>query len=363
MNKKFLAAAIVGAIASPAAALAQSSVSISGFFKMAVENVKLSQTTKSPSSEGRVADDASRIIFQVTEDLGGGLQAAGQLDWRVTLDSGAGAPSGNNWVGLRSKSWGMLALGRFDLHYHNSPSEIAAKGGSYKAQNLALLAFAGGGGTAIAGVTRTANTVRYDSPNLGGIALTAAYSTNFAAAEADIGSVARRGRAWNLVPSYTAEHWQIGWSNWNSKPDAFLAADQKGDRLWGYYVWGGLKLGVAWDRVKFITGATGTVTSNRTAWSVPLRYAAGSHNFYGEYSKARDDKATAAADSARMLAIAYAYDLSKRTSVGVTYARISNDPGANYNLYNSAAGQGSPSAAVAAGEDPRIWAIVLRHGF
>ena len=363
MSKKLLATAIAGAIASPQVALAQSSVSISGFFKVAVESVKLSQTAKSPSSEGRVADDDSRIIFRVTEDLGGGLQAVGQLDWRIRLDSGADAASGNNWVGLRSKSWGMLSLGRFDLHYHNSPSEIAAKGGSYKAQSLALLAFAGGGGTAIAGITRTANTVRYDSPNLGGIAVTAAYSTNSAAVEADIGSAARKGHAWNLAPSYTAEHWQIGWSNWNSKPDAFLTADQKADRLWGYTLWGGLKVGLTWDRAKFITGATGVVTSNRTAWSVPLRYTAGSHNFYAEYSKARDDKATVAADGARMFAIAYAYDFSKRTSVGVTYARISNDAGATYNLYNSAAGQGSPSAAVAAGEDPRIWAIVLRHGF
>jgi len=363
MGKIPIAAAVTVACAFPVAALAQSGVSMSGFFKMAVENVKLDQTTKSPSSEGRVADEASRIIFQVIEDLGGGLQAVGQLDRRVTLDSGADAANGNNWVGLRSKSWGTLALGRFDLHYHNSPSEIAAKGGSYKAQNIALLAFAGGGGTAIAGNTRTANVVRYDSPNWNGLAVTAAYSTNPAAAEADIGSSVRRGRAWNFVPSYTAVSWQIGWSNWNSKPDAFLTADQKGDRLWGYHVWDGLKLGLAWDRAKFITGATGAVTSNRTAWSVPLRYTAGRHNFYAEYSKARDDKATAAADGARMFALAYAYDLSKRTSVGVTYASVSNDAGAIYNLYNSAAGQGSASAAVAAGEDPRIWSVALRHAF
>jgi len=94
-----------------------------------------------------------------------------------------------------------------------------------------------------------------------------------------------------------------------------------------------------------------------------LRYTAGRHNFYAEYSKARDDKATVAPDGARMFAIAYAYDLSKRTSAGITYARIANDAGAFYNLYNSAAGQGSASAAVAAGEDPRIWSFALRHAF
>jgi len=363
MSTPRLAAVIAGLFAFPAGALAQSSVTISGYIKLAVENVKLGQSAKSPSSEARIADESSRIFFQVVEDLGSGLQAIAQIDWRVTVDAGADATSGNNWVGLRSKSWGTLALGRFDLHYQYSPSEISSRGGSYKAQNIAILAFAGGGGTAIAQNSRTANAIRYESPNWGGLAVVAAYSMNPAAPEADIGSPARRGNAWNVAPSYTASHWQIGWSNWHSKPDAFATADQKGDRVWGYYVWGGLKLGLAWDHAKLIAGATGVVTSDRTAWSPTLRYSKGRHIFYVEYTKARDDKATALADGARMVAVAYSYDLSKRTSVGLTYARVTNDVGAFYNLYNSAAGQGSPSAAVGPGEDPRIWSFALRHAF
>ena len=364
MNKRFLAAAVAGAFAIPVPALAQSSVTISGYIKAAVESLKISQTVKSPSSEARVVDESSRIVFNVTEDLGGGLAAIVQVDWRLTTDVGADAASGNDFIGLRSKTWGRLTLGRHDLHYLYTPSEIIAKAGSYKAQTLSLLAFAGGGGTPIAGgVTRTTNVVRYDSPNWGGLALTVAYSTNPTAPEADIGSGVRRGRAWNLAPIYTARDWQLGWSNWNSKPDAFAGADQRGDRLWGYYVWGGLKLGLAWDRAKLRAGATGATTSNRTAWAVPLRYLVGPHNFYAEYAKARDDKATAGEDGARMLSLSYVYDLSKRTSVGLTYTRIGNDAAANYNLYNSAAGQGSPSGAVVAGEDPRIWSLGLKHAF
>jgi predicted porin len=363
MKLRIFAVVAAGLLAGPGPALAQSSVTISGYFKMAVENVKLSQTAKAPNSETRVVDDASRILFTVVEDLGGGLQAIGQYDFRVTSDVGTLAGSGNNYVGLRGKSWGALTLGRHDLHYALVPSEINAKAGSYKAQSVALLAFAGGGGTAVAVNSRTANAVRYDSPSWNGFALTAAYSSNAAAQDADLGSGVRKGRAWNFAPSYTASNWQVGWSNWTSKPDAFAGADERADRLWGYYVWGGFKLGLAWDSARLKAGATGATTSNRTAWSLPLRYATGSHNFYLEYARARDDKATAAADGARMIALAYAYDLSRRTSVGITYARLRNDPGALYNLYNSAAGQGSASAAVAAGEDPRIWAIGMRHAF
>jgi predicted porin len=363
MGTRRFAAVVAGALALPGAASAQSSVTISGYIKLAVENVKLGQSAKSPSSEARVADELSRILFQVVEDLGGGLQAVAQIDWRVVPDAGTDAASGNNWVGLRSKNWGALLLGRFDLHYHHSPSDLTAKAGSLKAWNVSLLSFAGGGGTAVGLGTRTANVVRYESPNWGGLTLAGSYSMNPAAAEADIGSSVRRGRAWNIVPSYTAPDWQIGWSNWRSKPDTFAAADQKGDRVWGYYVWRGFKLGIAWDRAELIGGATGVVTSKRTAWSLPLRYARGSHTFHAEYTRARDDKATVVPDGARMFAVAYSYDLSKRTSVGLSYARVTNDAGALYNFYNSAAAQGSASAAVAAGEDPRIWSFGLRHAF
>lgn len=363
MRNQVLAAAIAAALAAPAQALAQSSVTISGVLKMAAEHLKLGQSAKSPSGEARVVDESSRIVFNVVEDLGGGLQAIGQVDLRVTMDSGALAGSGNNHVGLRSKSLGTFTLGRWDLHYALTPSEIAAKAGSYKAQNIALLAFAGGGGTAVAINSRTANAVRYDSPRWGGFALTAAYSANAGAAEADIGSGVRKGRAWNFVPTYTAAAWQAGWSHWNSKPDAFAGADERANRLWGYYTWGGFKLGLAVDRSRLKAGATGATTSDRTAWALPLRYATGRHSFYLEFSKARDDRATAAQDGARMFAIAYSHDLSKRTSVGVTYTRVNNDAGAFYNLYNSAAGQGSPSGAVAAGEDPRIWSLAVRHAF
>ena len=361
MNARRLAVAIVFGF--PAAAIAQSNVTISGYIKLAVENVKLGQSTKSPSSEGRVGDELSRVIFQVVEDLGGGLQAVAQIDWRVVPDAGTDAASGNNWVGLRSKRWGSLLLGRVDLHYHHSPSDLTAKAGSLKAWNVSLLSFAGGGNTAIGLGTRTANVVRYESPNWSGFTVAATYSTNPAAAEADIGSAARKGQAWNFVPAYAAGNWQVAWSHWRSEPDAFVSADQQGDRVWGSYAWGGFKVGVAWDRAKLIDGPTGAVTSERTAWSLPLRYATGRHTFHAEYTRARDDKASAAADGARMLALAYTYDLSKRTSLGLSYARIANDAAARYNLYNSAAAQGSASAAVAPGEDPRIWSLGLRHAF
>jgi hypothetical protein len=60
--------------------------------------------------------------------------------------------------------------------------------------------------------------------------------------------------------------------------------------------------------------------------------------------------------------MAYAYDLSKRTSVAVTYAQIKNAANATYNFFTATSlGLGGPG--VAAGEDPKMWGLTLRHAF
>lgn len=362
MKIRIVVMASAMALGLPGAALGQSSVSISGFLKLSLEQLRLAQSAKTPASESRIADDASRVIFSVVEDLGGGLQAIGQIDWRMSLDSGVEGALGNSWVGLRAKRWGTFTMGRHDLHYNNDPTEIAAKAGSKKAGAVALLAYAGGGGTAIAGNTRTPNTLVWDTPKWGPFEMRLAYTTSPFGNEADIGSAVRRGRGWNLAPRLSGNEWLAGWSHWDAKPDGALAGEQKADRLWGYYGWGGLKVGFAYDKSRIRTGG-GADTSRRTAWSVPVRYRWARHSIHADYTRAGDDKVTPAADGARMFAVAYVYEFSKRTSVGVSYARIRNDGGAFYNFDGSAGAQGSPSGAVAPGEDPRIFATTLRHAF
>lgn len=377
MKKKLLAVAVAGVLAAPVAAFAQSSVTISGVFKGSFESLKWGNpgAGKSPSGQTGVADDSSAIRFNVREDLGGGLAAIGQVDVRFTLDNQSALNAGgNNHVGFVSKNWGRIFLGRQDLHYFNRESELTVLG-SLRADSISLLAFAGGGGTAIAGATRTANVVHYTTPNWNGFTTIVAYSSNATGAEADIGSGVRKGRAWNVNPNWAQKNFQIGYSYWSSKNDAnvtgasiagiaTVAGDQRGDRLYGSYNWGGLKVGLAWDKSKITNsvGALGKV-SDRSAWSIPVQYKWGNHGVYGHYTKARDDKATAAVrDGAKMLALSYAYSLSKRTSLALSYARITNDDGARYQLFTGTAfGLATPVGAV--GEDPRLWSVTMRHAF
>ena len=384
MNKKLIAVAVAGMFAAPAA-LAQSSVTISGLFKGGFESLKYGNYNPNGvrgvnggnSSTSGVVDDSSRIIFNVVEDLGGGLQAVGQLDVRFSPDTGTAlGSSGNTFFGLRSKQWGTISLGRRDLHYFNRESNLADKA-SLRADSISLLAFAGRGTQSIAGATRTANVVHYLSPNWSGFTIIAAYTSNApsGAQDADIGFNGNKGSGWNLNPNFAGANWQIGYSYWDSKQDAgtntFAGGKQRGDRLYGSYTFPmGLKIGLAYDKSKIkgqnVPVGAVQVESRRDVWSIPISYSWGNHAVHFHYDQAGDDKAiadtTAGNQKAKMYAIAYAYDLSKRTSVAFTYAQIKNNGDAAYNFFTSTS-LGLGSSAPVVGEDPKMFGVTMRHAF
>ncbi|MEW5864996.1 MAG: porin [Pseudomonadota bacterium] len=403
MNKKLLAVAVAGVFAAPAAAFAQSSVTISGAITMTVDNVKYSDTAKTTRSESRLNDESSSIIFNVREDLGGGMSAIVKVDVKPNPDSGAIAASGESFVGISTKTAGRFTAGRHNFHFFKTPWDGYGLSGGLKSHPSSLIDFAGGGKVAIANATRTPNSLMWSSPKWGGFAVDVGYSFNpgggntateignAGATEADLtaGNTARRGRAWMLNPTFSGTNWHIGYSYWNGKPDAPTAvtatgvpslavqlgsSDQRSDSLYGYYTWGGFKLGLMWNKSKLNAAATaaglpavGTQLSNRTAWSIPIRYSWANHHILAHYTKARDDKATAAQDGAKMWALMYAYSLSKRTSVSLSYTKLTNDGnatagGAGYNLYTNIV-LGSANAGTTAGEDVRALIFGVRHNF
>lgn len=258
MNKKLMAVAVAGALAAPGIAMAQSSVTISGYFKAGYDNVRISGATaagaRTQSSENRITDHSSRILFNVTEDLGGGLQAIAQMDMRFTID-GTPLPSsqgyagavggGNTWVGLRSKTWGTLTFGKHDLHYGKAGDETANKAGSLQliADSLMGSIMRPGVGTAsLANQTRTVQVMRWDSPQWGIFSGTIAWSANpqqagggggnvegdlhtattgvFSTNPGDLGTIKRRkGNGWMFNPKLTGSNWFAEWSHWRSKQD------------------------------------------------------------------------------------------------------------------------------------------------
>ena len=108
MNKKLLAAAVAGALAIPAVAFAQSSVTLYGTIDTGVRNA--SKAVKDPltGETGTVTSitdglhTTNRWGMTGSEDLGGGLKANFKLEGQYSSDTGAG-PSGGATFARTSK--------------------------------------------------------------------------------------------------------------------------------------------------------------------------------------------------------------------------------------------------------------------
>ena len=366
MQKKLLAAAVAGALVAPAA-FAQSSVTISGLFKPSWASVSVSGGTPATAGntrETQIRDNSSRIIFNVTEDLGSGLSAIAQMDVRFSTDLGTpDGAAGNTWAGLASKSWGQLTMGRHDLHYTTGAGGAHAKGdlALFNTTVLHVMPNGAGGNIAVGNNTRTNNSIEYKSPAWGIFSLIAAWSANAGGAEADLASGVRKGDAWHFRPKVGMDNWSVEWSHWNQKPDAQAGGIDKlrGDTLAGKITFGAFGIGLAYDRSK-ATAPAGGGSLKRTAWSLPISWTSGAHGLAFDYTVARDTDASAANDGAKFWALAYAYSLSKRTAIALSYGKLDNKDGGTYTLFTNPAAAG---LAGAVGRDQSILSVVFNHTF
>jgi predicted porin len=370
MRKRLLLAALGCACALPACALAQSGVTISGFFSVGLEyiNIGNAQPGRANSSEMRMVDNSSRIYFDVTEDLGDGLAAVAQADVRVDPVTGTISASGEDWVGLKDDTWGAVQLGRFDLHYFYTSDAIFPKG-PLDARSVSILGYVSTGAS-IAADTRTPNVVRYTSPRWGLFDFVLAYSTDPYGSTGSMTpaptDTTQKAYAWNFAPQLHGGNWTAGYSYWKAVAPAaaVTAPNQQANRVWGDYRWGSLEVGLVWDQSELTAAAGGATLAKRDAWSIPITYDIGPNstvNFH--YTVAQNDDVLGSDTGARMGAISYVYDLSKRTSLALTYARLDNDSNASYNLYTSDGSEGTSDAAVSPGEDPSILQLTVRHAF
>ena len=410
MKKTLIALA---ALATVSSSFAQSSVTISGFLHGSYDtfSVKNAGATRTGNkSENRVTDNSSRIIFGVVEDLGGGLSAVGQVDMRFGLDAqqrfapddqpgatkvnpaGFAGTTGNNHVGLSSKSMGAIRLGRQDIHYtegahfnHTATATIASS------INI-LHAAPGAGNSSSANWSRTPNLLWYTSPTINGLNATLGYSTNgtrtsggFMEQENDMASNQRKGSTAYQRLSYTNGPVALVYSNVNSKSDwigtgAISAGasvnsqsqannDQSSSIITGKYTMGNFSLGYASATNKRNSVATATLgLETKVATNqLGLGYKTGAHNFAYTLSNKGDTKqagVTLANTGAKQTSVVYGYDLSKRTSVNVAMVNLKNESGASMALfYNGENAVGSYGSAALAGETHKATAISLKHTF
>jgi predicted porin len=394
LNKNLLAVAVAGALAVPGVALAQSSVTISGFLSLRLENIRVSGAVTprtGHTSQWGVIDQGSYIQFRAQEDLGGGLTAIGQYQIRGTLDgntslvgNGAWSGAGQNYIALRSRSWGEVKVGTDWAHNTLSADSFSgAPSFGFSAHQNSLIT----GGVAVSsvfGATRVRNQISWMSPNWNGFTVHTGWSSRSASgAEGDLTTPVagttqvRKGNAYWVTGRYSASNWFVGLSYMNDKQDPFstatssTASDRKGWRAAGRVSFNNFRIGLTYDKTKRtnVVGAAGGVTStpvnNRTVYVIPVDYTMGPHMFGVLYSVARDDKLIANSGS-KQWSLRYAYSLSKRTKIGFGYTKLTNEAGAAYTLgdnSSNASGNSAINQAQTAGEDVRKIGMSIQHAF
>jgi len=391
MQKKLIAAAIAGLVAVPA--LAQTNVTISGNFRAGWESYKLQDCTTGFScrNESRVSDQSSGLRFNVVEDLGGGLKAWGQLDYRGALDLGGLGNTGNSGVGFMGDKWGKFTIGRWDVHYNEVVGLEATRASSLQGI-VSYGLFSQVNGTTIANGTRTPNLLMWDSPNWNGFTARLAYSAGYQGNEGSGRSANGTGNpgggnAWTGALRYNNGPWTAGISYWNADGEnrqatttavmnpvtgvittpATTRADQVSTRAWLGYTFGmGLKLGIAWDKSKLSANnlAVGSTEMRRNAWMIPVSYAFGPHAVYFNYARAGNLSGSAVAAGTNAKAsqwmLGYDYAFSKRTAAGVYYTKVNNQRAGSYDMFGLGV---NGATATSAGEDSRQIYIGMNHTF
>ena len=441
MNKKVMAVAVAGALALPAAAMAQ--VTISGGFRMGLSQHSISSVpagtaaritggVTTNTNEWRFGDNVTQIIFQAREDLGGGLTATGRFEWRPILDGSgnaggqlaSGTGNGHNWVGVESRTLGNFRLGSVATY-----SGAGGTGGPYTSDRA--LAFTGnvgmtqviGTGVIVApgqamatqqvnfGQGRQGNSLTWNSPNWNGFTLTGVWSTSNAGNESDLMTIpagatqaARKGNAIVIAPGYSSGPFSMQYIWFDNKMDGFAAVagagvswigaatpslaagsavvrDVKANKLWAtYHFSNGFSLTGQWSKISLTNAYTGfgaqtnfsggTKLSDQTKWHVGGKYATGPHTVTLDYTKVAADKVITNAagqtggTGGKMWAAGWMYELSKRTEVGLSYAKLTNDTNNAYGPQDTASnGLGGTNVASNAGESYTIWGANMTHKF
>ncbi|TFY97320.1 porin [Ramlibacter rhizophilus] len=345
MKKTLVALAVMAAAG---AASAQSSVTLFGIVDLAVQ-----YGSGSTSDRLRLVPNgynSSRLGFRGVEDLGGGLQASFWLEAGIEADSGIGqATNTNNQASGATTNTGLLFNRRATLSLAGGFGEVRL-GRDYTPQFWNLTVFdpfgTNGVGTNIipsAGVTgvRASNSIGYFLPrNIGGFYGQAQYymgeNLEGAATEDD-------GTGYGIRLGYAAGPFDVAAAYGNTE---YAAADVTVWNIAGSWNFGMAKLFAQYQQDE------GVAAADRTGWLIGATAGVGAGEIRAAYSQTEVD--TAANPRSRKLALGYVHNLSKRTAVYTTIARVRNDGGAALALGGAATGANTSSTGFDLG---------VRHSF
>jgi len=324
MKKSLIALAV---LAASGAAMAQSSVTLSGNINLGV--VK----NKGSSAKLDAANGASQIVFAGTEDLGGGLKANFRLAQRFSPESGWNDGSKNNrptfqgesTVGL-SGNFGAVKLGR-QLTALQGPVNATDPWGTWTVASTANLAsnyttdpVANADGE---GAART-DAITYASPVFAGFsaAATLGLKNSQANARAQAGTVPTQAKnLGSLWLTYANGPVMIGGGYEQNRRDDDIGA------ILGTYDFGIVKLGAGYSQIDTVAIAG----EKQKAWNIMATAPFGAFTLKAGYNTT---KAEGTQLKTKKMGIGGEYALSKRTYLYTSYGRSKTDGQASTNGFD-----------------------------
>ena len=354
MNRPLVALIIACAAALPQSAPGQiANVRLYGNLNLDFELVRGKQQDDSNPTVNRVSSNSSRLGIRGTDYIGNGQVAIFQIESSINGDTNAGNLGGREtFVGLQG-DWGTLKLGRFLTPYDDilpifgnaptlttsilSTAAIWAQGPLSKVQ---------GGFDA-----RLGNSLRYETPPLGGFTGELQYSSRDSSGNADSadnGDHTSELRHANVVSAgafYSKGPLDLGLAYERNNNVRFAHTNDDALSVAGGYDFGtiaggvGLRVGAVYERLKYDT-PVGEL--KRDFWGISATAPVGGGSIYAFWGHAGNGKGSAVdgtsiggltkgPDSASdQWEISYSYPLSLRTLLYAGYVRLNNRANAGY---------------------------------
>ncbi len=329
MQKKIIALAVAGLVSG--AAFAQTSnVTIWGIADVSYGYFSKSHNadTKSVSKMSDGYQDASRVGFKGTEDLGNGLSAFFSFEQRFFLDE-ASIEGRNSHLGLTSKSWGTVRAGSFGSVHDDYNGYSESGGMGY-----------GNGTVHKIGEDNAHNAIEYISPNFSGLEFKLGLSTAYQGEEEEavdldnsalnddindrayFAAIAYNNGGLKLAATYDKTSYQIEAPGTDSGNEYMLAAS---------YNFGPVAVGAGYDRTKFFNQDV------RKTWRVTAAAPITANDTIGlSYSRGSVDIDEGESYDAKGWGLSYSHAMSKRTNVYATYGQMSQDNELNNTKYSFA---------------------------
>ncbi|HKK14535.1 MAG TPA: porin [Gammaproteobacteria bacterium] len=360
MNKKLLASAIGVALAGAmATGAANADVKIYGKIHSSYDFYSSSNTsyacdtgTCTDSSGSALSNNAWRIGFKGSEDIGGGNAFIWQVENSLNPNGSSGSWAGRNtFAGFRG-GWGTFLAGR-----HDSPIKMAdthvMPWNDTVGDSRNLLGSSSSGGSNLIN-QRFSRVLAYMTPSFNGFTGMAVWVGNNNASNP---SNTKAG-GWDLAGNY--KNGPINaWLAYEKQFSDVSNSDLKAWRLSGSYDFAPFKVGGIYEDLSADSGYG--LRADRSAWGLFGKMGMGMNSFGLAYYKANSSSVTGGNDGADQWVINATHKFSKTTNVYAQYAKLSNDNNASFHLGNGGHGENIPGAN--AGDSPSAFSVGFIHHF